>query len=147
MRKSKGKESRWMRDINHKLSRQIVDHAHLQGVGVINVEHLSNIREGTACKSHGAKARKNNRMIATWSYYQLTQFIMYKAARLGICVQHIDPAYTSQECPACQKRNKAQDRTYVCTDCGWMGHRDIVGAINISRRAGLSDKRRDATGA
>ncbi len=73
--------------------------------------------------------------------YQLTQFITYKAQRIGITVQQVDPAYTSQECPACTARNKAQDRTYVCVDCGWMGHRDNVGAINISRRAGLADKR------
>jgi putative transposase len=73
--------------------------------------------------------------------------ITYKAARLGIKVEQVDPAYTSQECPACGCRNKAQDRTYVCCDCGWMGHRDKVGAINVSRRAGLSDKRRGAVGA
>jgi putative transposase len=32
IRKSKGKEARWMKDINHKLSRQIVTHASEQGV-------------------------------------------------------------------------------------------------------------------
>lgn len=141
------KESRWMRDINHKLSRQIVNHAHSAGVGTIRVEHLAGIRKGTTSTSRGAKARKNNRMRNTWSFYQLTSFITYKAALLGIKVEQVDPAYTSQECPACSARYKARDRTYVCRDCGWMGHRDVVGAINISRRAGLSDKRIGATGA
>ncbi len=108
---------------------------------------LSGIRKGTTRTSRGAKARKNNRMIATWSFYQLTLFITYKAERLGMKVEQVDPAYTSQECPACGARNKAQDRTYVCAECGWMGHRDKVGAINISRRASLSDKRIGATGA
>ncbi len=70
-----------------------------------------------------------------------------RAARLGIRVETVDPAYTSQECPACGSRNKADDRMYVCYDCGWIGHRDKVGAINISRRAGLPDKRVGATGA
>ena len=83
----------------------------------------------------------------TWSFSQLTYFIAYKAARLGIRVEAVDPAYTSQECPVCKHRNKANDRTYVCAECGWMGHRDKVGAINISRRAGLSGHRRGATGA
>ncbi len=54
--------------------------------------------------------------------------------------------HTSQGCPACGARNKAQDRTYVCIDCGWYGHCDLVGAINISRRTGVSDKRIRATG-
>ena len=136
-----------MKDSNHKLSRQIVNHAHEQGVGTIKGESLAGIRKGTTRTSGGAKARKNNRMQHSWSFSQLTLFITYKAERLGIKVEAVDPAYTSQECPACRARNKAQDRTYVCAECGWHGHRDSVGAINISRRAGLSDKRRGATGA
>jgi IS605 OrfB family transposase len=137
VRKSQGKERRWMRDINHKLSRQIVNRARSQGVGTIRLEQLAGIRQRTARTSRGAKARRNNRMIATWPFYQLSTFIAYKAERLGIRVEQVDPAYTSQTCPACFARNKAQDRRYVCTDCGWTGHRDAVGAINISRRAGL----------
>jgi putative transposase len=103
--------------------------------------------KGTTSKSRGAKARKNNRMKNTWSFYQLTMLTTYKAARVGIRVEQVDPAYTSQECYACEARNKANDRLYVCYNCGWMGHRDKVGAVAISRRAGLSDKRIGATGA
>ncbi|MFL5695401.1 MAG: RNA-guided endonuclease InsQ/TnpB family protein [Ktedonobacteraceae bacterium] len=147
VKKSKGKEARWMKNINHQLSRHIVNHAHEQGVCTIKVESLAGIRKGTTRTSRGASARKNNRMKNTWSFYQLTMFITYKAERLGITVEQVDPAYTSQECPACSARNKVQDRTYVCAECGWRGHRDKVGAMNISRRAGLSDKRVGATGA
>jgi putative transposase len=84
VKKSKGKERRWMKDINHKLSRQIVNHAHAQGVGTIKIESLHGIRKGTTRTSRGAKARKNNRMKNSWSFYQLSQFIAYKAERLGI---------------------------------------------------------------
>ena len=140
VRKSQGKEHRWMRDINHKLSHQIVSHAHEQGVGTIRMEQLAGIRDRTrqrtARTSRGAKARKNNRMIATWTFHQLATFIAYKAERAGIAVEWVDPAYTSQTCPACFHRNKADDRHYVCAECGWTGHRDTVGAINISRRTG-----------
>lgn len=147
VKKSRGKEARWMKNINHQLSRQIVTHAQAQGVGIIKLESLSGIRKGTTRTSRGASARKNNRMKNSWSFSQLTLFISYKAERLGIKVEQVDPAYTSQECPACGARNKAQDRTYVCAKCGWHGHRDSVGAISISRRAGLPDKRVGATGA
>jgi putative transposase len=134
VKKSKGKEARWMKDSTHQLSRQIVNHAHEQGGGIIKGESLAGRRKGTTRTSRGARARKNNRMHNSWSFYQLTAFMTYKAERLGIKVEQVDPAYTSQECPACGARNKAQDRTYVCAECGWHGHRDSVGAINISRR-------------
>jgi IS605 OrfB family transposase len=147
VRKSQGKERRWMRDINHKLSRQIVTHAQAQCVGIIRLEQLAGIRQRTARTSRGAKARRNNRMIATWPFYQLSTYIAYKAERLGIRVEQVDPAYTSQTCPACFARNKARDRRYVCSDCGWLGHRDAVGAINISRRAGLHGESVGAIGA
>jgi len=146
VRKSQGKERRWMRDVNHKLARHIVTHAQEQGVGIIRLEELAGIRphisQRTARTSRGAnrrkaaKARKNNRMKNTWSFFQLTQFITYKAARLGSRVEQVDPAYTSQTCPACYARNTAEDRRYVCRECGWHGHRDAVGAINIARDTG-----------
>ena len=152
--KSQGKERRWMRAINHCLSRQIVTHAQAQGVGVIRLEHLAGIRQRitqrTARPSRGAKHRKartNNRMKHTWSFFQLTQFITYKAQRLGIQVEPVDPAYTSQTCPACATRNKAADRRYVCGECGWHGHRDVVGAINIARATGRRGDSVGATGA
>jgi IS605 OrfB family transposase len=155
VRTSEGKERRWMRDINHKLARQIVGHAQQQGVGVIRLERLAGIRrrityhsQRTARTSRGAQrqraARKNNRMKNAWPFFQLTQFITYKAARLGIRVEQVDPAYTSQTCPACFARNKADDRRYVRVECGWMGHRDAVGAINIARDTG---RRGDSAGA
>ncbi|MGH2516281.1 MAG: RNA-guided endonuclease TnpB family protein, partial [Ktedonobacterales bacterium] len=94
VRKGAGKERRWMREVNHHLSRQIVDHAHEQGVGVIRLEELAGIRprisqrtahtartSGGANRRKAAKARKNNRMKNTWPFFQLTQFITYKAER------------------------------------------------------------------
>ncbi|KLA22383.1 hypothetical protein B4158_3701 [Bacillus cereus] len=42
----------------------------------------------------------------------------------------MNPSYTSQTCPKCSEKNKAQDRKYKC-QCGFKKHRDIVGAMNI----------------
>jgi transposase len=69
VRKSRGTERRWMRDLNHKLSRQMVSHARSQGVGIIRWGQLAGMRQRTyqrtARTSRGAQARTNNRMIAT----------------------------------------------------------------------------------
>src|SRR5262249_40680123 len=116
VRKSQGKEQRWMRDVNQKLSQAIISHAQQQGVGVIRMERRAGIRQRTARNSGGAdsrraaKARKNTRLIATWTLHQPATFIAYKAERAGMAVEWVDPAYTRQLCPACFHRNKATDR-------------------------------------
>src|SRR5262249_18567159 len=123
VRKSAGKERRWMRDINHKLSRAIVSHAQEQDLGIMRMEQPSSILRRTARKSHGAKARKNHPVIATWTFHQLATLIADTAERGGIGVAWIDPAHTSQMGPVCFDRNGADDRRSVCTHGGWQGRR------------------------
>lgn len=127
IRKLGNKEQRWMKDQNHKISRQIVNQAIENNVSVIKLEKLSNIRK-TARTS-----RKNAKNLHNWTFYQLQQFIIYKANMVGIKVVEVDPAYTSQVCPQCGTKNKAMDRKYSCK-CGFSSHRDRVGAINIMRQ-------------
>jgi len=122
--RNRRKESRVMNDIDHKLSREIVNFASANGVSVIKMEAISGIR-ATAKTS-----RKNNHSLHSWTFYRLASYIEYKANLLGIEVTYINPAYTSQKCPHCGKLNHAKDRDYGCS-CGYHGHRDIVGAINI----------------
>ena len=113
-----------MKDKDHKISRQIVNFALDNKVAVIKLEQLSGIRQ-TARTS-----RKNEKNLHTWPFYRLAQYIEYKAKLAGIAVEYVNPKYTSQTCPACGERNKASDRKYKCS-CGFKGHRDIVGALNI----------------
>jgi putative transposase len=124
IRKSKDKEQRWMKDQDHKVSRAIVNFAKDNKISVIRLEQLVNIRQ-TARTS-----RKNEKNLHTWSFYRLSQFIAYKAKLIGIKVEYVNPAYTSQTCPKCSEKNKAKDRKYKCK-CGFEKHRDLVGAMNI----------------
>lgn len=122
---SKNKEQRWMQNQDHQISRSIIDFAIMHNVGVIRLEQLTNIRKTTR------NSRKNNKSLHNWSFYRLAQFIKYKATHAGIVVEDVNPAYTSQICPNCRVKNKCKDRTYLCSDCGYTSHRDIVGAHNI----------------
>lgn len=118
------KEQRILRDIDHKLSHDIVETAVAHNVKVIKLEQLQNIRSTTRT------SRKNNHSLHTWSFYRLAQFIEYKARLAGISVEYVNPAYTSQKCPICGNIHHADDRSYACK-CGFRIHRDLLGARNI----------------
>ena len=118
------KEQRIMKDIDHKISREIVETAAVHDVKVIKLERLANIRSTTRT------SRKNNPGLHTWSFYRLAQFIEYKAKLAGIKVEYVNPAYTSQRCPVCGSVYHAKDRNYTCS-CGFRIDRDLLGAINI----------------
>ena len=122
--KINNKEQRIMKDIDHKLSREIVNTAKAHDISVIKLERLQNIRFATRT------SRKNNHSLHTWSFYRLATFIEYKAKLAGIKVEYVDPAYTSQICPICGSVHHANDRNYTCR-CGFHTHRDLLGAINI----------------
>lgn len=53
----------------------------------------------------------------------------------------VNPAYSSQTCPSCQIRSKAnKKRILTCGDCDWSEDRDYTAAVEIGLR-GLSTKR------
>lgn len=118
------KEQRIMKDIDHKISHDIIKTAVAHNVNVIKLERLANIRSTTRT------SRKNNPSLHTWSFYRLAQFIEYKAKLAGIKVEYVNPAYTSQRCPICGSVHHADDRNYTCF-CGFHIHRDVLGAMNI----------------
>ena len=121
------KEQRWMTDKNHKISRSLVNLAVQEGVGIIVMEKLSGIRNKVK------SAKKADRNIHSWSFYQLQQFIEYKANLVGIEVKYIDAKYTSQSCSKCGQINKSnrRDNLYTC-ECGNRIHSDLNAARNIA---------------
>lgn len=131
------KEQRIMRDIDHKLSHDIVETAVAHHVKIIKLEQLQNIRSATR------RSRKNNHSLHSWSFYRLAQFIEYKAKLAGISVEYVNPAYTSQKCPICGSVHHAVGRNYTC-ECGFRIHRDLLGAMNIENSTEFVDNRQTA---
>ena len=137
IRKSKNKGSDWMKETNHKISRQIVEFALENGVHLIRMEDLTGTR-------HSRKSTKEaGRNLHRWSHYQLQQFIAYKAQMAGLLVEYVHPTYTSQMCKCghVDKRNRNRD-AFCCRKCGYRSHADINAAINISKAvSGLSEEK------
>jgi len=124
IKKSKDKERRVMSDIDHKISRKVVNFAVKEKVEIIRLEKLANISKATRT------SRKNNQNLHSWAFYRMQKYIEYKASLVGIKVDYVDPHNTSKMCPCCGKLNKTKTRNYKCK-CGYQGHRDRVGALNI----------------
>lgn len=125
-----GRENRWMRDVNHQVSKALVNAC--DKPTLITLEDLTGVREATE-----RVGRTQRYVQVSWAFYQLRQMIEYKAAKAGHTVLAIDPAYTSQTCPRCglilkTNRNK-KTHEYVCEGCGYRSNDDRVGAMNIRR--------------
>jgi IS605 OrfB family transposase len=100
VKRSKGQESQWATDRNHRVSRAIVDIVAAAG-GVLHVERLTGIRER-------AKGTVNvRRMLHAWPFAQLLSFVRYKAALAGVEVVEEDPRHTSQRCSRCGHTERA----------------------------------------
>ena len=125
LHKIRNKQSRRTKYENHVVSKQIVDYA-AKHRRCINVEKLENVRKG--------KIRRYSEK-SQWSFFQLLQFILYKAALRGVMVLEVDSAYTSQECSRCHKLSKPNGKSYRCEHCGHNDHRDANAAFNVSQRA------------
>ncbi len=96
---------------------------------VIVVENLEGVRKPKSkIKIKGYVNRSQ------WSFYQLLQFIRYKAALRGIPVIEVHPAYTTQNCSRCSQRNTPEGKVYVCEHCSHKDHRDANAAFNIAQR-------------
>lgn len=129
LRQNRHRESRWAKDINHKVSREIVELVAGVPGAFIALENLSGIRD------RSKYSKRFNRMVSSWSFRQLIQFIEYKAARAGVPVVFVDPRGTSSTCPECgEKGNRPDQAHFRCTSCGYRANADYVGGLNISRR-------------
>jgi len=84
------------------------------------------------------KARRSQRRILhSWSFNQLRQFVAYKAALAGVRVVYVDPCNTSRTCPACglvDARNRPTQARFECVSCGLAGLADTIAAENIRVR-------------
>jgi putative transposase len=127
LKKRSKKETRFVKDTNHVISKKIVESAKRTGRGIAH-ENLKGIRER-------ARLSKPNRTeLHSWAFAQLFELVAYKAKLAGIPVKIVDPAYSSQLCPECGvigKTNRPTRDLFCCSSCSCSGPADLIAAQNI----------------
>ena len=134
LKKRARKEKRFAQDVNHAVSKQIVERAKDTERGIA-IENLRGIRNRvTARKAH-------RRQLHSWAFSDLHSKVMYKAALKGVKIVVVDPRNTSLTCPNCgyvDKRNRINQSRFSCIRCGTSGHADYIAACNIASRADVN---------
>lgn len=124
VKRIKRRESNIVKDVNHKVSRAIVDRA-LKERASISLENLRGVRKGRRFN----KTFKH--ILNSWSFHQLQTFIAYKALLAGVPVSYVDPAYTSKVCSRCGTLGTRIDKQFKCPN-GHVEHADVNAAFNIA---------------
>lgn len=121
-------ENRWINDLNHCISKALVE-AYPKGTLFV-LEDLNHIQSSTY------KIRtKDQYALTMWPYFDFELKLMYKAAIKGQMVIKVDPAYTSQKCPLCGRRDKSSrlrnQHLFRCISCRYKSNDDRVAALNL----------------
>src|SRR5579859_3122749 len=133
LKKRSGRETRFIRDTNHCVSKRLVAQAKDTARGIA-IENLNGIRE------RGTVRKRQRRVLHSWAFAQLRSFLSYKAALAGVRLVVVDPRNTSRTCSTCGHCDTANRKTqskFLCTSCGVVAHADVNAAINIGRRAAV----------
>jgi IS605 OrfB family transposase len=131
LRKLSGRQRRFQKHSNHCIAKALVQTAQRTGRGIA-LEDLRHIRSRVTAR-RGQRARLHN-----WSFGQLRAFVGYKAALAGVPVLYVDPKHTSLGCSCCgviDKRNRPDQATFSCIECGHAALADFNAAMNIRLRA------------
>ncbi|MFB6234043.1 MAG: RNA-guided endonuclease InsQ/TnpB family protein [Halopenitus sp.] len=133
-----GRESRYVRDVLHRVANDIIEEALEHDCEYIAFENLKHIRE----RAPPVKE------FHQWAHRQLVDLVGYKADAEGICVEYVSPENTSRRCPECghtSKGNRVTQSEFECGSCGATGNADYVAAKNVGWRyvrRGLQSSRR-----
>ena len=122
------KENRFVTDVNHCISKNIVSRCN-PGTTIV-LEKLKGIRENSKKMIKSEKTKINS-----WSFYQLEQFLTYKALAKGCRIEYVDARYTSQKCSKCgyiYRGNRTTQAHFKCKKCGYECNADVNAAINIA---------------
>jgi putative transposase len=132
-KKNKQKLGNYTKDFLHKLTKKISLDLHKEGVEVLVLEDLRNLRKSTEKKTGKSKGKLINYIVNSFPYSMFQTFLSYKCLDLGIQVVKTNPAYTSKTCSHCGslETQRPTQSTFVCNTCNTHLNADLNGSRNV----------------
>ena len=127
------------RDFLHKATAAISEHHALVCIEDLQVRNMSKSSKGSVAQP-GKRVRQKaalNRVILDQGWGEFRRQLNYKMEWSGGMLLAVPPHHTSQTCPICRhisKDNRQTQAKFLCVECGYKNHADVVGAINIVER-------------
>lgn len=127
------------KDFLHKATTTISQNHALVCIEDLRVRNMSRSSKGSS-ERHGRMVRQKcglNRAILDQGWGEFRRQLEYKVAWNGGMLLAVPPHYTSQTCPCCghaSKDNRQTQAEFLCVDCSYAKHADVVGAINVLER-------------
>jgi putative transposase len=119
---------RRLRDLRHKATRQVIDFCVANRVGTLFIGNPSGVRNRDSGRHH-------NQRMSLWEYGKDIDYLTHKSMQARVSCFTGSERGTSSRCPGCGHKHKPKGRTWACRICGFRGHRDLVGSINMHRLA------------
>ncbi len=143
---TKAKISRVVQDVQHKVSRRLVEDHDIIAIEKLNLAGMSK-RAKAKVDPHnpgeylpnGQSTKKSlNRKLRLSALSQFGEFLQYKARLSGGQIVEVDPKNTSRRCSSCghvAQENRESQAVFLCKKCGYSDNADHNAAINILERA------------
>ena len=135
VKKLERRESRWMREVNHTISRRIVRFASSENADLY-LEDLSGIRQTSKQWQKSRSDAGTSRH--TWAYYDLETKLTYKMALEGRRTHKRPAAYTSKSDHRNGRLDGKRNRHKFIGADGYQCNADWNAAINIAQWDGFS---------
>jgi putative transposase len=115
-----------IRDLRHKGTRQVIAFCQQQSVGRLFIGNPQGVRNRDSGRHH-------NQRMAQWEYGQDIAYLSYKSKQAHIESFTGHERGTSSQCPVCGWKQKVKGRVWRCRNpqCVFIGHRDVVGSVNM----------------
>ena len=123
-----GRLEQCVRDLRHKATRQVIEFCKREQVGTLFIGNPHGV-----CQEN--KGRHHNRRMSQREYGKDIDYLTHKSTQARIKSFTGSEQGTSSQCPVCRHKHKPRGRVWKCRNCGFVGHRDVVGNVNMHRLA------------